>query len=277
MAESDLERLLRLYDALGMSAVSDELFMVTIPGPPSSKSMDGKSGRRGRAELENTGNYLQSGVGRILDGNVGMACLFYRQNRQRIDTDNLLKHVCDAATGKIWNDDSQCTATAGIVELDKENPRTVVIVGKHRSSMSRGVDSSYPCVVCGGPIILEGQSGKPPKTCSSECRTTLCGYEPLSEEVPCAHCLNLFRRKTKTQRFCSQQCRIQSLKDKKRAEARPLSRCQDCDKELAHHRGGRCRDCWKLSIAHKRRAEPGETSGAHITLTDLEKYGTNPF
>lgn len=29
--------------------------------------------------------------------------------------------------------------------------------------------------------------------------------------------------------------------------------------------------------AHKRRAEPGETPGAHITLTDLEKYGTNPF
>ena len=27
--------------------------------------------------------------------------------------------------------------------------------------------------------------------------------------------------------------------------------------------------------AHKRRAKHGETPGAHITLTDLEKYGTN--
>jgi Holliday junction resolvase RusA-like endonuclease len=117
----------------------------TLPGVPHSKTRP-KFLRQGhayqdpadRAAEQVTGLRLRRAIPRKYPGNVGLACIFYRPNRQRIDTDNLLKHVMDAAQGILWDDDSQCTLLLGILEYDRYRPRTVVIVGEHASSMARG-------------------------------------------------------------------------------------------------------------------------------------------
>ncbi|WP_432760999.1 RusA family crossover junction endodeoxyribonuclease [Nocardia cyriacigeorgica] len=225
--------------------------MVTIPGAPWSKFRP-RFRRNGHAyskpedrdaELR-TATYLRRVVKQPYTGNVGLACLFFRPNRQRIDTDNLIKHVCDAANGVLWLDDSQCTAVMGIIELDAERPRTVVGIGRHVSSLLRGTDATAPCAVCGQPIPMDGHRGRPPKTCSPECRQASRGHPDLSLPVPCGHCKNHFRRKTRTSRYCSETCRTDALRAKARAKARPNSRCTSCGTELAHKRGGRCRKCW---------------------------------
>lgn len=260
---ADMDRALSMFSALGLGQ-SDSLSVVTIPGAPWSKSRPRFGRGRAYTKKEDidaetrTATYLKSVVKRPLEGNAGLVCIFYRPNRQRIDTDNLIKHVCDAGNGVLWLDDSQCTAVMGVIELDAENPRTVVAIGEHTSTLRRGSDATKPCKVCGGPIRLDGHSGNAPLTCAGPCRATYKGYSDLSALVPCGHCGKKFRRQTKTNKFCSVDCRIDSLRDKRRAGAKPFSRCTDCDKELAHKRGGRCRDCWSASRPAKLRKAAGE-------------------
>lgn len=253
---SDVERCLDMYDALGSMGYDDTMAMVTIPGAPWSKARPrfGK-GRtftsRDDVDAEKrTGTYLRQAVTAPFMGNVFIGCLFFRPNRQRIDTDNLLKHVCDAATGILWKDDSQCTGLMGVLELDPERPRTVVIIGRHQSTLKRGVDAFVDCLVCQGPIYLDQCNGKVRKTCSPECRAKAQGkgYATLREPVECPQCGQPFKRSNHAQKLCSEQCRRDLIRGKARAAWSPFSRCVDCDKELAHRRGGRCRECWKVNL-----------------------------
>lgn len=253
-APSDVERCLDIADFMGLGC-DDRLYVITIPGPPWSKARPRFS--RGRtyssrddidAEIR-TGLYLKNSIKTIYTGNVGVGCLFYRQNRQRIDTDNLLKHVCDSANGIIWIDDYQCTSLFGAIELDPENPRTVVVVGAHETTMTRGTDAYVPCVVCEGPIYLDKNTGKLPKTCSPKCRESRPGAPgSLRQPVPCKHCGKPFKRTNHTSVLCSTQCRKDWITNKHRAESKPFSRCIDCNTELAHKRGGRCRNCWRANF-----------------------------
>lgn len=253
---SDVGRLLDLFGALGLGATSTSLHMVTIPGAPWSKSRP-RFSRGAKVAYSSTDDrdaelrtswFLKDSIRKPLTGNVGMVCLFFRPNNQRVDTDNLLKHVCDSGNGVIWLDDSQCTALAGIVELDPDNPRTVVMIGHHHTTLKRGSDDTSPCQQCGKPIPLATRDrSRPPQTCSRECRQVLKGYDSLAEPVPCAHCDEPFVRRTKTQRYCSNDCRKASITGQPRG-GKSFSNCTDCGRELTHKRGGRCRDCWKLSI-----------------------------
>lgn len=73
-----------------------------------------------------------------LVGNLGMAVVFYRPNRQRIDGDNMLKLVCDAGNlAGAWVDDSQVTTKLARIELDKAHPRTEIAIGPLASSLTR--------------------------------------------------------------------------------------------------------------------------------------------
>jgi Holliday junction resolvase RusA-like endonuclease len=248
---SDVERCLDMYDALAVAGFDDDLAVVTIPGAPWSKSRPrfGK-GRTftPREDLDaekRTATYLRQIIRTPHTGNVFIGCLFFRPNRQRIDTDNLVKHVCDAANGVLWKDDSQCTGLMAVLELDVINPRTVVIIGRHDTTLTRGTDATIACQVCGGPIYLDDCRGKPPKTCSPECRLKVPGAPgSLAELVPCLHCKTPFRRRTQAQKLCSERCRYDYLRDKRKGVA-TFSACQVCGKQLAHRRGGRCRECWK--------------------------------
>ncbi|MHC9292009.1 RusA family crossover junction endodeoxyribonuclease [Mycobacterium sp. LTG2003] len=146
--EADAERVSELLAALSVRG-GERSYTLTIPGVPWSKSRP-RFTRKGRAfpdpkdvEAEKrTGTFLGATVRRPFTGNVGLACVFYRPTRRRIDADNLLKHVCDSANGVLWIDDSQCTAIAGVIDLDREDPRTVVAIAPHESGMVRDLSPS---------------------------------------------------------------------------------------------------------------------------------------
>lgn len=73
-----------------------------------------------------------------LIGNLAVVCIFYRSTLGTVDSDNLLKHVYDAGQGVVWVNDRQITGAAQLIELDRANPRTVIAVCRHDSTMWRG-------------------------------------------------------------------------------------------------------------------------------------------
>lgn len=251
--QSDVDRALTMFAALNLGETSDSLHMITIPGAPWSKSRP-RFARSGHAypkaedvdAEKRTGLYLRRTIRKPFPGNVAIGCVFFRPNRQRIDADNLIKHVCDAANGILWADDSQCTAVMGIVELDPENPRTVVVVGEHVSTMLRGSNATWPCAVCARPVPMAGDFGRR-KTCSRACAARIKGNRSLDTPIACQQCGTPFRRTTSYQKLCSSQCRADSLRDRRRARRSPLSNCSECGVQLTHHRGGRCRACWRAN------------------------------
>ncbi|WP_329405472.1 RusA family crossover junction endodeoxyribonuclease [Nocardia vinacea] len=125
-------------------AVANPLYVVTIPHNPHPKGRP-RFGRGRRAytdpvdvDLEAlTAAYLRAAVPEPLRSNVALGCVFYRSTRRVVDGDNLLKHVMDAANGIAWLDDSQCTAKLAAIELDRANPRSVILIGTHSSTLTR--------------------------------------------------------------------------------------------------------------------------------------------
>jgi predicted amidophosphoribosyltransferase len=66
----------------------------------------------------------------------------------------------------------------------------------------------------------------------------------------------MFRPVSQYRRLCSPECRQDSLRDRRKRQAKPFSKCSDCGKELSHRRGGRCRECWRANPRFY--DEPGE-------------------
>lgn len=143
-------------------------------------------------------------------GNVAIACTFYRSSLRRIDVDNLLKQVLDAATGILWRDDMQVTACIGILKLDPDLPRTAIVFGRHNEpSLDRSnQDLAAVCRNCGTPFSWR----KYPKSrrvgafCSVACKNKF-GRSDLTEPVACRECGGEFKRRTASQVMCSESCR----------------------------------------------------------------------
>lgn len=190
---------------------------------------------------------LRSAFPEPLAGNVTVVCIFYRSTRQRIDVDNMLKQVMDTANKICWNDDSQVTAQAGFIELDAGNPRTIIVIGPHKTSMERsGIAQTAKervCVRCGRSF--KGGQQASTKFCSRECAAEKRVY--LKDEVKCAWCSKLFRRRTAAQRFCSDECRLASLHASTRAVSRPKAHCRICGTRLSKPGYGLCRSCWRTA------------------------------
>lgn len=254
---TDFDRALAMCSVL--SAGTDNMTFLVLPGDPYSKSRprfsrNGKTyvKKEDRQQEEVTALRLRQYFKQPKTGNVALGCIFFRSNRQRIDADNMLKHVCDAANGIVYLDDSQVTAVLGIVELDAEHPRTIIVIADHVTTMTRGTDATVPCQQCSTPISVIGRK-TPPEFCSRTCRNKANGLD-LSTPVPCAHCAKPFKRTTQAQKMCSPECRANHLRGQRKAKAKPRSTCPDCGKQLAHTRGGRCRDCWR---SNPKRSTPG--------------------
>ncbi|MFD3608974.1 RusA family crossover junction endodeoxyribonuclease [Streptomyces atroolivaceus] len=140
--ELDRERARRLAAVLAPGVV--EYKVLVIDGVPHSKerprfNKDGRAYKSPTDEAaeQRTAWKLRPAFRQPLTGNLAVGCVFFRPNRQWIDKDNLVKHVLDAGNGIAWVDDVQITAEYGVVELDVEHPRTILVVTRHVSSMDR--------------------------------------------------------------------------------------------------------------------------------------------
>ena len=248
---TDLVTVIGLVIAAGGD--DSDIRSVRIDGDPWSKGRP-RHTRQGRtytrpedvAAEARTRTALANVVPEPMTGNVAMAAIFYRPNRQRIDADNMLKHICDSATGVIWHDDSQATAVLGVVELDAEHPRTLLAFAPHDSTLGRGTDWTHNCVVCSAPFVVNPRYTMR-RFCGDACAATV--RSPLAAPVPCAQCASPFRRKTSAQTMCSKACRDTSRQNAPRSNGKPYSRCGRCDTQLTHRRGGICRACFLTSPA----------------------------
>lgn len=232
-AVDDRYKAMQILEQLGPQ---HELRCVVIDGEPPSKARPRFTKRGGTYTPKRTiegEKRLAAALSNVpvFPGNVALVAIFHRSTRQRIDVDNMLKAVLDAGTrAKIWEDDSQVTALIGLVEHDREQPRTVVAFGRHASTLTRGEDAKVQCEACGTRFFPGGQRRETARWCSRECRTT------LAELVPCPTCEKPFRRKNGNHKYCSVECRGLA------ARRKPL--CATCGKPVSRAGYQHCRACW---------------------------------
>lgn len=94
-----------------------------------------------RAAEERTKAALRAYEPPMFTGNVAMIVAFYRASRQIVDIDNLVKHIQDCANGILYVDDVQITCLRTTLDLDRDNPRThIIVVQDAVSTMRRGTD-----------------------------------------------------------------------------------------------------------------------------------------
>ncbi|MFF4292191.1 RusA family crossover junction endodeoxyribonuclease [Streptomyces vinaceus] len=144
---ADVDRVRLLADALAPGSADRKAFV--IPGVPASKARPRftKDGRPYKTDKDEeaekaTAWAIRRVFPRPWTGNLALGCVFFRPDRQRIDVDNMIKHVCDAGNKVGWIDDEQITAVYGVAELDAANPRTLVVVTRHVSSLDRSEKAS---------------------------------------------------------------------------------------------------------------------------------------
>jgi len=190
----------------------------------------------------------------LLAGPVAIVAVFYRPNYQRIDADNLMKLVMDAATqAQVWKDDSQVTAQASFLEFDPDNPRTLVAWCETTSSMDR--TRRFVCKVCG--VEFERKSlatlKHPPQTCSPTCRGKL--HIKDRERVRCAKCDFEFVRNRAGQRYCSPLCGARGRLVRQRASLqRPWPQCEVCGQRVSRREYLRCSGCSRKGRRRKTQA-----------------------
>lgn len=209
--------------AAAVAADTDSMSMLVMEGTPTSKKRprvlrSGRTYSPSQVEEERLAWLLKARRWPKRTGNLAVGAIFYRPNHQRIDVDNMLKLVLDAGTkAGLWVDDAQITALLGVVEYDKENPRTVLVVAEHRSSLDRS---------------------------------------PSRLEQVCERCGKTFKNpdKKKNRRFCSLACHGETMTQEKvrpgqgrGKKGQPPASCVDCGATLSKRSYVRCRACWKIA------------------------------
>jgi Holliday junction resolvase RusA-like endonuclease len=222
---------------------------LTVPGEPRSKARPRFTGNGGvysdkqqKAHEELLEWHLRLAFKQPFEAGVGVGMTFFRSNRQRIDLDNLVKAVLDAANGVAFVDDVQVVELAARIDLDPRNPRTVILIEPKKTSMPRGneCDEERTCPTCNKAFTFRAKI-KPihcSRACASKARRKLI-------ELSCLHCGKAFKPGSSYQKLCSPSCRSASLKAKRKAKARPAGHCEDCGKETSKPSYKRCRACWK--------------------------------
>jgi Holliday junction resolvase RusA-like endonuclease/uncharacterized C2H2 Zn-finger protein len=175
--------------------------------------------------------------------NVAIAAIFFRQSAQRIDVDNLMKLVMDAGTqAGVWKDDSQVTAQAAFIELDRQRPRTIVALCPTTSTLNRDPVRIHTCHGCGQLFkrnrFKDGIKHSV-KFCSQSCVDTA-----ACTESRCPRCGTIFRRTSSKHRYCSEACAkspigVRPPKDKER----PWPLCAECGNPVSRRDYVRCSNC----------------------------------
>ena len=246
-SESDLDKARAMLQLT--SPDTDEFKYFVIEGNPKSKMRPrfGKGRAYKSKEQANNEEYIamhfRKHFKKPYEKNISIGCIFYRSNKQRIDVDNMLKNVMDSGNNIAWLDDSQVTAKVGVVELDKENPRTVIIIGHHESTMVRNLSTTNKCQKCKKEYELTSAYWKgKSKFCSRECASLSRG-ENLKILKDCAECNKPFKRNNYKSIYCSNECRYKGSARKRNKLGKGY--CKDCNKELSKPGYVQCRDCWR--------------------------------
>lgn len=228
--------------------------VVVIDGEPRSKARPRFNGSghayvdsKQRAAEQELKRYLRASFPEPLPGNLAIACIFFRSSRHRIDCDNLLKHVLDAANTICWADDHQVTAVIGVVELDENSPRTVIAIGPHVSSMYRGApDHLTACETCGKEFAWRKYKSHGDRIyCSRKCASLSRGQD-LTAPATCLGCGKQFRRVNARQFLCSEACRLKRMNIQAVARRKyPPAFCMKCGAPVSRPEYLRCRPCFR--------------------------------
>jgi Holliday junction resolvase RusA-like endonuclease len=247
----------RLRALLGgaVSGFSEKAAFV-MDGDPPSKARPRFGGGRGvytpakqRAAEERLGWAFRTHTKEPLSGPVAIAVAFYRASRQRVDVDNMVKHVFDSANTIAFVDDRQVTRLWAESHVDRDAPRTVIVYGSHVDQFGT-VDPTVPCEGCGKTFVhrtYPSWSGFGPRRfCSRKCSSR--ATQRQRGHVKCCRCGTLFQRKQMGQRMCSERCRVEVMVDINKARALPAATCVLCGKTpLANKYATRCRECWRAN------------------------------
>lgn len=107
----------------------------TVEGPPQPYQRPGGKRRytpkRTRDYLQRVGWAAREALGRMSwrrDRTYDVRVMFYMQDNKRRDVDNMVKSICDGATGILWDDDSQITGKQAWKAVGRHRPRAEVRV-----------------------------------------------------------------------------------------------------------------------------------------------------
>jgi len=242
----------KLRSLIGHDVDPDQMWSLVVEGAPISKSRARYARKTGHtytpaktvaAEKVVQERFEQTLRGVSLAGCVAIVAIFYRPNFQRIDADNLMKLVMDAAThAKVWSDDCYVTAQAAFMELDRERPRTVIAFCQTESTLDRA--RLFSCQVCAKDFRRSGLATvqNPPRTCSVECRRVL--YNRDLKPAVCPRCDTEFKREIAAQRYCSDECKSAPRRVRPKAsDLRPAAKCDMCDGPVSRREYTRCSNC----------------------------------
>jgi len=138
----------------------------------------------------------------------GIRVRFFLSGRRKIDIDNLLKPVMDAATHIVWADDSQVEEVYSVMLRNQDEPGIEFLI----YTIDDFVDYKYHCGFCGKelhPKVGGGEKLLAKKFCSLNCHNN---SQRKGEAVICKECGKSFwngrnngqRQVAKT--FCSRVC-----------------------------------------------------------------------
>jgi len=241
----------------------EEVAFVVVDGEPRSKARPrftsgGKvySDKKQVAHAKGLAWAFRSVIKSPLDGGCALVCSFFLSDYRRIDVDNLLKQVLDAANKVVFHDDYQVSAVLGVACVDEERPRTEILIGRVSGlRVPRENAQQARCATCGKEFTWRRRRSVRERTYCSR----VCGVRAtkIFSKSRCLACGQVFHRLHANSTLCSEQCRVAWLAERNRgARKYPPAACLDCGSRLSRPNYVLCRGCF-LKRASAQRAGAG--------------------
>ena len=244
-AGTDYARVIQILEALVPDPV--EFHVLRISGEPRSKARPRFSGGKHQHVYTSEKQFqaerllsqrFRAAFEQPFEGTVAVACVFVRSTRGRIDTDNLVKHVLDAGTGTVWFDDCQATIQCGVLELDADNPRTLIGVAPYEGTMQRVAYRAKICEQCGKKFKAQFHRTR---FCSRRCSGLA---QQIKRRQSCLQCGRRFTLRKVRQRYCTHLCALQANAVARATITRLNRICEHCGGPVSRREYHRCRDCY---------------------------------